>query len=88
MDNKTFYNKVGEILKLDDLYVYDEKTLGGTFRTRWNNRSAGNGRIPNYGILRFYNEQTIHLSFYYPTLQTKVFDNPSSCFEFLKNLLT
>lgn len=37
-------------------------------RTRWNNRTAGNGRFEGYGIVRMYSPSIIHISFRNPKI--------------------
>jgi hypothetical protein len=43
-----FYEKCSEILGLE----YQENGFKFSRRTRWNNRSPGNGRFKGYGLIR------------------------------------
>ena len=37
-----------------------------TKKTRWNNRSPGNGRFKNFGLARFYSPDIVHIAIYSP----------------------
>ncbi len=50
-------------------------------KTRWNNRSAGNGRFEGYGLIRYYSPHLIHVSFHN---MNKTFSNENQVYEFLR----
>ncbi len=58
MSNDDFYNSCAEIL--------NTTCSSGKFpyrkRTRWNNRKAGAGRFENFGIIRVFNDNLVHVS--------------------------
>ena len=52
-----FYQKCAELLGAEHTY----KKFPYGKRTRWNNRSAGNGRFVGHGIIRVFSENLIHV---------------------------
>jgi hypothetical protein len=59
-----FYNQVAEILGIDSNY----KPFPYSKKTRWNNRSPGNGRFNGYGIVRWFSSSQIHVQLYNPKI--------------------
>ena len=51
-------------------------------RTRWNNRTAGNGRFADLGIIRRFGSQSFHVSLRHTT--TKHFRDAEQVYEFLR----
>lgn len=66
-----FYRDVAKMLKCDG-YVYREFPFGR--RTRWNNRTAGNGRFPGHGLVRYFGPTHIQVSLTTPLI-TGLFHN-------------
>lgn len=60
-----FYRAVAQLL--DETHSYRPFPFGR--RTRWNNRTAGNGRFPNRGLVRYYSPTCIHISLTSPPIQ-------------------
>ena len=57
IDAEKFYQMVAILLKCDDhKYIEPYKK-----KTRWNNRSPGNGRYHNHGLIRYHNPSNIHV---------------------------
>ena len=73
----SFYEKCAEILNVD----YDGEPFAYYKRTRWNNRKAGSGRYPGFGLIRKFGEQ-YHISFYDCN---KILDSEDAVFLFLRS---
>lgn len=73
MDDRTFHARIAGILDVEDVYAYDPHTLGGTYRTRWNNRKPGNGRFEGCGIVRRFGD-TVHVAIRHPFEMHGTFD--------------
>lgn len=59
-----FYKSVADVLGT----CYDCQPFPFNKRTRWNNRDAGGGRFPGFGIVRRFNADNIHVQLYAPSL--------------------
>lgn len=59
-----FYTKCAELLGATHAY----KKFPYRKRTRWNNRTAGNGRFIGHGLVRVFGPTTIHVSLTSPRL--------------------
>lgn len=57
-----FYQNVAVLLDCDDLY----RKFPFRKRTRWNNRSAGNGRFGGHGLVRYFGPGHISISLHNP----------------------
>lgn len=62
---REFYEKCAKLLNCAEhtyrLFPYKK-------RTRWNNRTAGNGRFPGHGIVRMFGPNAIQVALYNPKL--------------------
>ena len=59
-----FYQKCAELLSAEHAY----QKFPYRKRTRWNNRSAGNGRFAGHGLIRAYSENLIHVHLHHPKI--------------------
>jgi len=80
MEVKEFYEEVANLLGTE----HEGKPFPWYYRTRWNNRTAGQGRFPGRGIVRVFGSQ-VHVALTNPPIH-KIFQSRSECLEFLKNL--
>ena len=76
-----FYEKCAELLGTE----YDCVSFSHCYRTRWNNRSAGNGRFPGYGIIRKFGND-IQVALHHPVAWHKIYKSEDEVYEFLKSL--
>lgn len=53
MDDAAFHAAVAALLGAEDAYRPNAKA----YRTRWNDRTAGNGRYPGFGIVRRFGDE-------------------------------
>lgn len=60
MTSTELYEQIGQMLGTGH-----ETLIRGPYfrRTRWNNREAGNGRYPGHGLVRYYAEDHIVITF-------------------------
>ena len=72
-----FYKKCSDILDVDHQYDLPKRKI-----TRWNNRNPGNGRFENYGIIRYFSSNFIHVSF--SNINT-TFTNEQDVYDFLRD---
>jgi len=63
MEEKQFYEEIGRLLEQDHNFVPRSRR-----RTRWFPRYPGNGRFEGHGIVRWYNSESIFMSFRDPQL--------------------
>lgn len=82
-----FYQDVSDLLGIQSNYEYNPHTVGGTYRTRWNNRAAGNGRFEGYGLIRFFGPNVIHVSISKPVSINKTFDSKADVLAALKKAI-
>ena len=77
-----FYTQVAEILGVSLNYRhYPFKRP-----TRWNNRTAGNGRFEGYGLIRMFGPNCIHVSLTNPIKVNRIFSNVEDVYAFLRTL--
>jgi hypothetical protein len=57
-----------ECAKLLDCAEHTYRVFPYRKRTRWNNRTAGNGRFPGHGLIRMFGPTSIHVALYEPKL--------------------
>lgn len=83
MDNEEFYNNCAELLGV----AYDCQPFPwiNYKRTRWNNRAAGSGRYPGYGIIRKFGNQ-IHVALTKPVQHHGIYNSEEEVYTFLKTL--
>ena len=55
-----------ECAKLLDCAEHTYRKFPYRKRTRWNNRTAGNGRFPGHGLVRMFSHNLITVSLYQP----------------------
>jgi hypothetical protein len=55
-----------ECAKLLDCAEHTYREFPYRKRTRWNNRTAGNGRFPGNGLIRMYASNLIHVNLHHP----------------------
>lgn len=84
---EAFYQDVSDLLGIESNYVYQPHTLGGTYRTRWNNRKPGNGRFEGYGLIRFFGPNVIHVAINNPVTITGTFESKAAVLAALKKAL-
>lgn len=77
-----FYQSVAEMLQCDG--HYREFPFGR--RTRWNNRSPGNGRFPGHGLVRYFGPSVIQVSLINPPV-SGLFGDPESALEAIRKAL-
>ena len=82
-----FYRDVSDLLGIESNYEYNPNTLGGAYRTRWNNRKPGNGRFEGYGIIRFFGASCIHVAINKPVHITGTFESKEEVLRVLKKAL-
>lgn len=56
-----FYRECAKILGTS----YECEGFPYHYRTRWNNRAAGNGRFPGYGLIRLFGNQ-VQIALHHP----------------------
>jgi hypothetical protein len=78
-----FYQRCAELLGVP--YTY--RPFPYRRRTRWNNRSAGNGRFEGRGLIRLFG-QTVHVALNAPVRVTRSFKSHEETFAFLASLTT
>ena len=71
-----FYQSVAKLLGSEHEY----KPFPYRKRTRWNNRTAGNGRFVGFGVVRVYSSSVIHVMLNSPKLN-KTFSNYADALE-------
>lgn len=61
--NNDFYRECARLLNT----THEGQPFPYRYRTRWNNRVAGQGRFPNHGIIRIFGDM-VHVALTSPTL--------------------
>lgn len=82
-----FYQDVSDLLGIENNYRYDAYTVGGKYRTRWNNRKPGNGRFEGYGLIRFFGPDVIHVAINNPVSINRIFNSKADVLAALKKAL-
>jgi hypothetical protein len=82
-----FYQEVSDLLGLPNNYYFDPNTVGGKYRTRWNNRKPGNGRFAGYGLIRYFSATCIHVVLTNPVNMNRTYDSRQAALESLKKIL-
>jgi len=77
-----FYNRCAELLECD---YHPGAPFAFSKRTRWNNRTAGQGRFVGRGVIRRYSETLIHIQLRNPILNC-VCHSEEEVIDILKNL--
>ncbi len=78
-EKEKFYTKVAEIL--DTPYEFQPLFR---HRRRWGPRQPGNGRFPEFGLIRWFSSKFIHVSLTAPVNLSKTFSSEEDAFTFLK----
>lgn len=76
-----FYQECAELLCVPNTY----RPNPYAYKTRWNNREAGNGRFPGFGLIRMFGENCIHVSLKAPFNINKVFNSPEAVTSLLRS---
>lgn len=76
-----FYRRCAELLCVPDTY----KPFPYMFRTRWNNRTAGNGRYVGFGLIRLFGT-TVHMSLYHPEKINRWFSSHQAALDHLEGI--
>jgi hypothetical protein len=76
-----FYERCAELLGTE----YNCVSFPYAYRTRWNNRSAGHGRFPGFGIIRKFGDK-IQVALTHPVSCHRIYDSEDEVYEFLKSL--
>jgi hypothetical protein len=84
---ESFYQDVSDLLGIENTYEYNPYTVGGKYRTRWNNRAPGNGRFEGYGLIRFFGASCIHVAINKPIHMNGTFDSKEAVLTALKKAL-
>lgn len=84
---ESFYQDVSDLLGIENTYEYNRHTVGGTYRTRWNNRKPGNGRFEGYGLIRFFGPSCIHVAINNPVHISGTFESKEAVLAALKKAL-
>jgi hypothetical protein len=82
MNNSTFYHAVAKLLGTK--YVGTE--FAYRYRTRWNNRTPGGGRFPNYGIVRLFGDK-VHIALIDPVEIDEVVEGRQEALDLIKERL-
>jgi hypothetical protein len=82
-DKEAFYQECGRILGLT--LVYQPWKYGEI--TRWNNRRAGNGRFPGFGLIRMFGRSHIQIALREPKEINIVCRSKEEAFEHLRKAL-
>jgi hypothetical protein len=82
MNNSEFYNAVAKLLGTK--YVGTE--FAYRYRTRWNNRNAGGGRFPNFGIVRLFGDK-VHVALIHPVEINEIVDGRQVALDLIKERL-
>lgn len=61
-----FYCSIADIIGCSS---HDYRPYPFRERTRWNTRFIGNGRFPGHGIIRRFNEKSIHVQLHTPAVK-------------------
>ncbi len=82
MTNEEFYAECAALLGVD----HEGKPFTHYRRTRWNNRTPGQGRYPGCGIIRVFGS-TVHIALNSPSL-SGTFSSKEDALVAIRNLLT
>jgi hypothetical protein len=80
MVEERFYQEVAELLCVPNTY----RPQPFAYKTRWNNRGAGNGRFPGFGLIRMFSENCIHVSLSRPMAVNRFFKSTDEVTGFLR----
>lgn len=78
----TFYEEVAAILGVN----FVDNSFPWYKRTRWNNRSPGNGRYEGYGIVRKFGDK-VHVALRHPVVCHQIFDSEQKALDFLRAIV-
>ena len=80
MNNENFYREVARLLNT----THEGEPFKYRYRTRWNNRTAGQGRFAGRGIIRMFGHQ-VHVALTDPPTH-QIFNSQEDCLKFLESL--
>lgn len=75
-----FYQECAELLCVPNTY----RPRPFAYKTRWNNRGAGNGRFPGFGLIRMFGTNCIHVCLNKPMQVNRIFNSPEAVTDFLR----
>lgn len=84
MEKEQFYQECGALLGIE--YNYLEIYHNKRRTNRWGPREPGNGRFPDFGIIRWFSPTCIHVSLIKPKPINKFFNSSESVLSFLTTL--
>lgn len=82
-EHEEFYNECAKILNSDQEFIPNISKR----HNRWGPRQPGNGRFPEFGTIRVFSEQYIHVALNKPESVVKTFDGKEKVLEFLRELM-
>jgi len=82
-EKELFYEACGGILGTIHNYKQPVSRI-----TRWNNRSAGNGRYEGFGLIRFFGPNKIHIALNHPERVNKTCSSKDEVFTLLHEVMT
>ncbi len=84
MEKEKFYQLCAVALGTE--HKFKEINYTKRWSNRWGPREPGNGRFPNFGIIRWYGPTMIHMSLVHPESITRTFSSPDAALAFLDTL--
>lgn len=82
MSDEQFYHRCAEILGT----TYDCEGFQYAYRTRWNNRTAGNGRFPDHGLIRLFGDQ-VQIALRYPVHVQRNVEGRQAALDLLQQII-
>lgn len=84
MEKEEFYQLCATALGTTHNYKYIPQNRRRT--NRWGPREPGNGRFPDFGVIRWYGPSMIHVCLVYPESVNRTFSSPQAAITFLETL--
>jgi hypothetical protein len=81
-NNTEFYHAVACLLGT----TYNCSPFPYRYRTRWNNRVAGSGRFPNYGIVRLFGDK-VHIALIHPVEINEIVEGKQTALDLIAKRL-
>jgi hypothetical protein len=75
-----FYAECARLLGADHTYT----PWTGRGPNRWNNRHAGNGRFPGFGVIKMFAPNAIHVCLTHPKAVTRFVKSPEEAYALLR----
>lgn len=83
MEKEEFYLECARLL--DTVYECTPWRWPGVRKTRWNNRDPGEGRFPNFGLIRCFGD-IVQVNIYHPISLCKVYKSKEEAINDIKKL--